>query len=98
MLGYEFLDDFQGRVAVPLDHSSVSLRDFTEVWCVNDQFTALFDNRTKPVTRFAANPQVIVMIVKQRDHTTVLSPCVLDMNLPADRSALPQRFTEIACK
>jgi len=50
---------------------------------VNDQLAALFDHWTKAITGFAANPKIVVMLIKLSDDSLVLAPGVFNVDLAA---------------
>src|SRR6185503_20621655 len=69
-----------------------------QMWRIDDQLTALFDNRAELVTRLSANPQLIVVRIEQRNDSLVLPSRVTNVNLSTNFSGAPERFTNIPCE
>src|ERR1043166_7000226 len=71
------------------------LREFCQVWRVDDQLAAFLDDSAQFVTRFAANPQLVIMRIEQCDHAFVLPTRVANVNLSTDFGGPTKRFTNI---
>src|ERR1041385_1705096 len=62
---------------------------------VNDQLAAFFDDSTELVTRFAAHPEFVVMLVEQSDDALVLSAGIFDVNVTAHVRGGAKRRTKV---
>src|SRR5882762_4678284 len=97
-LGDQLSNSFQRSIPVALDQLAMNIRQTSETRGVNDQFAVVFDHGTQPITRFPPDPQIIEMFIQQRNHASIFSSCVLDVNMPADLSGLSHRLSEVATK
>src|ERR1041384_793545 len=63
---------------------------------VNNQLAAFFDNSAQLVTRFAAHPEFVVMLVEQSDDALVLSAGIFNVNVTANVGSGAKRRTKVA--
>ena len=62
------------------------------------ELAALLDDAAELVARLAADPQLVVVLVEERDDPLVLAARVLDVNLPADVGRAPEGFADVAAE
>src|SRR5437773_3131300 len=64
--------------------------------CINDQSAAFFNDRPEPITRFASNPEIVIMRIEQCNHSFVLSAGVLAVHMAAYCGRLPHCTAKVA--
>jgi len=78
------------RIAVLLNQKPVCFGDGAQVRRVDNQLAAFLYNSSEFVACFAANPKLVVMLIKQGHNSFVFSAGVLDVNLAADFRGPPE--------
>src|ERR1051325_5560972 len=68
------------------------------MWSVNDQLATLFDDPAQLVARLATYPKLVVMLIEQRDYSSIFSAAVFDVHLTTDVSSAAKCFAKIARK
>src|SRR5215211_4384151 len=65
---------------------------------IDNQLPTIFNYRAELVAGLSANPQFIVMTVKQRHDSFVLAICVTNVDLAANSTSLAKCFSYVSCE